>query len=481
MERELRDRRRTKIVATAGPATGTRERIEEICRAGADVIRINFAHGNNQWHRDVVTWVREVAADLHMPIAVLADLAGPKIRIGELQAPRPLATGQNVVLSPADDAVGDELPTTYPRLCEDVGPGSRILLDDGRLELIVSAVDPPRVAATVGRGGTLLSHKGMNLPGVRVSAPALTGKDRRDLEVAIEAGVDYVGLSFVQRPEDIDQLRELLPREILIVAKIEKDVAVERIDEILVRADAVMVARGDLGVELNFEQVPVAQKRIIQAANLHARPVITATQMLESMIDQPRPTRAEASDVANALFDGTDAVMLSGETAVGQHPVLAVEAMVRIAAEIERTPAFVQGPKYETPLHNHLRAGATPTEHAIAAATVEAVDLLGAPAIVTLTKSGFTPRLVSSYRPAVPIMGVCDDPRVYQQLAMVWGVHPVLCRFSGDPNYPEIMTCARGELLGRGLAREGDRVVVTAGLPFFHVAGTTNMLRVEEL
>lgn len=481
MERELRDERKTKIVATAGPATGTREDIAGVCRAGANVIRVNFAHGSAQWHRDVIRWVREVAADLDAPIAVLADLAGPKIRIGDLPAPASLAAGQQVVLTPADEAAGNELPTTYPGLCRDVGQGSRILLDDGRLELIVAAVDPPRVMAVVERGGTLLAHKGMNLPGVRVSAPALTAKDRRDLEVAIEAGVDYVGLSFVQRPEDIDQLRALLPRDILIVAKIEKDVAVERIDEILDRADAVMVARGDLGVELNFEQVPVAQKRIIQAANLHARPVITATQMLESMIDQPRPTRAEASDVANALFDGTDAVMLSGETAIGQHPVLAVEAMVRIAAEIERTSAFVQGPKYETPLLNHLRAGATPTEHAIAAATVEAVDLLGAPAIVTLTKSGFTPRLVSSYRPAVPIMGVCDEPRVYQQLAMVWGVQPVLCSFSGDPNYAEIMACARAELLARGLAREGDRVVVTAGLPFFHVAGTTNMLRVEEL
>jgi pyruvate kinase len=474
---------KTKIVATVGPATDSRERIMAICQAGVNVIRINFAHGTADQHRRVVTWVREVAAELDRPIAVLADLAGPKIRIGALPEPLSLSMGEVLTLAPAEVATSGELPTTYPDLARDVEVGSRILLDDGRLELRVLETDPPRLRAVVERGGLLMANKGINLPGVRVSAPALTAKDRKDIEVAVEAGVDYVGLSFVQRASDIDELRELLAGDsgILIVAKIEKDVAVERLDAILDRADAVMVARGDLGVELNFEQVPVVQKRIIQTANLYARPVITATQMLESMIQQPRPTRAEASDVANALFDGTDAVMLSGETAVGEYAVEAVDAMARIAREIERTTAFVEGPKYDIPMIDHLRAGATPTEHAIAAATVEAVELLGAPAIVTLTKSGFTPRLVSSYRPSVPIMGVCDDPRVYRQLALVWGVQPVLCRFTGEPNYDEIMGCARAELLARGLARPGDRVVVTAGVPFFHVAGTTNMLRVERL
>jgi pyruvate kinase len=471
----------TKIVATVGPATDTREKIRAICEAGVNVIRINFAHGTADQHRQVAAWVREIAADLDVPIAILADLAGPKIRIGDLPQPVHLAPGQEVTLAPADQATGDELPTTYPALAGDVQPGNRIVLDDGRLELRVLRTDPPRVRAVVERGGVLLSRKGINLPGVRVSTPALTDKDRQDIQVAIDADVDFLGLSFVQSPSDIDELRELLPPGLLIVAKIEKDVAVDRIDEILDRADAVMVARGDLGCELDFEQVPVVQKRIIQLANLHARPVITATQMLESMLEQARPTRAEVSDVANALFDGTDAVMLSGETAIGNNPVLAVEAMARIAREIERTAAFIEGPKYDIPILNHLRAGATPTEHAIAAATVEAVELLGAPAIITLTKSGFTPRLVSSYRPPVPIMGVCDDPRVYRQLALVWGVQPVLCRFAEAPNYPEIMECARNALLETGLAQRGDRVVVTAGVPFFHMAGTTNMLRVEEI
>ncbi|MBW3553028.1 MAG: pyruvate kinase [Gemmatimonadetes bacterium] len=476
----MTETQKTKIVATVGPATGTREGIAEICRAGVNVIRVNFAHGHHAEHRQIIAWVREVAGELNRPIAVLADLAGPKIRIGTLPAPLDLEVGAEVVLAPEGKATGAQLPTTYPALAEDLTAGDRILLDDGKLDLRVLATDPPRVHAVVERGGVLLSNKGINLPGVAVSAPALTAKDREDLQVAVDAGVDYVGLSFVQRPEDLEALRELIPSDFLIVAKIEKDVALERIEEILERTDAVMVARGDLGVELPFEQVPVAQKRIIQYANLFARPVITATQMLESMIENSRPTRAEASDVANALFDGTDAVMLSGETAVGKHPALAVDAMARISREIERTSAFVQGPHYDVPILNHLRAGATRTEHAIAAATVEAVSLLGAPAIVTFTRTGSTTRLVSSYRPPVPILGVTYDLRTYRQLALVWGVIPVLCRFPGDPTYADMLECARGHIIGTGVGNVGDRAVVTAGVPF-HVRGTTNMIRVEIL
>jgi pyruvate kinase len=306
----------------------------------------------------------------------------------------------------------------------------------------------------------------------------LTEKDKQDLDFALQSDVDYIGLSFVQRAEDIIDLRQRIPRHMLIVAKIEKDTAVDGLDEILDAADAVMVARGDLGVELPFEQVPLAQKRIIQLANLHARPVITATQMLESMIENPRPTRAEASDVANALFDGTDAVMLSGETAAGKYPLLAVEAMVRIASEIEKSAAYNEGPRYDISTVRHLRAGATPTEHAIAAATVEAVRLLGAPAIVTFTITGGTTRLVSSYRPPVPILGVCDDARTWRQLALVWGVHPVF--FADQPGYEAMLNCARRYLLEHKIGQRGQRIVVTAGVPF-HVSGTTNMLRIEEI
>lgn len=469
---------RTKIVATVGPATAAVDRIHALAEIGVDVVRINFAHATHEMAADIIAWVREAALDIGKPMAVLADLAGPKIRIGNLHEPVDLDQRGSVVLAPEGIAEGDELPTTYPGLADDVVPGGRILLDDGLMELRVERVEPPKVYCSVVRGGLLRSNKGMNLPGVRVSAPCLTDKDLADLAFALEHDVDYIGLSFVQRPADVRELRDRLPKGVLIVAKIEKDTALEDIEPILAETDAVMVARGDLGVELPFEQVPLAQKRIVQLANFYGRPVITATQMLESMIENPRPTRAEASDVANALFDGTDAVMLSGETAAGRFPFLAVEAMVRIAGEIEKTQAYEEGPKYDVPIAHYLRAGATPTEHAIAAATVEAVTMLRAPAIVSFTRSGHTSRLVSSYRPPVPIIGVTDQERTWRQLALVWGVHPVRC--TAEVSYDTMLGAAREYLLRSRIAKEGDRIVVTAGVPF-HVTGTTNMVRVEQL
>ena len=469
---------RTKIVATIGPATAARDRVHALAELGVDVVRINFAHGTHEGAAQVIEWTREASQVMDKPMAVLADLAGPKIRIGALRAPVALGDKHEVVLAPEGIARGDELPTTYADLAADVRAGNRILLDDGNMELRVREVDPPRVICEVVRGGLLHEHKGMNLPGVRVSAPALTEKDLIDLEFALAQEVDYIGLSFVQRAGDIRDLRARLPAHALIVAKIEKDTALEEIEPILTETDAVMVARGDLGVELPFEQVPVAQKRIVQLANLYARPVITATQMLESMMTHPRPTRAEASDVANALFDGTDAVMLSGETAAGRYPFLAVEAMARIVAEIERTRAYEEGPKYDVPLTHFLRSGATPTEHAIAAATVEAVGLLEAPAIITFTRTGGTTRLVSSYRPPVPILGVSDQERTWRQLALVWGVHPVRC--PTPVTYESMLAAGREYLIRNRLATPGQRVVVTAGIPF-HVPGTTNMMRIEEL
>jgi pyruvate kinase len=469
---------RTKIVTTVGPATRARDAVHALLDLGADVLRINMAHGRHEEHAEVIKWAREACLEGEKPLAVLADLAGPKIRIGSLRAPVELRDKGAVTLVPEGSEQGDELPTTYPQLAQDVTRGNRILLDDGLMELRVSEVKGDAVHCSIVRGGLLKQNKGINLPGIRVSAPSLTEKDLVDLEFAIEQGVDYIGLSFVQRPEDVVDLRRRLPRGPLIVSKIEKDVALENIEAILRETDAVMVARGDLGVELPFEQVPIAQKRIIQLANLYGRPVITATQMLESMIEHPRPTRAEASDVANALFDGTDAVMLSGETAAGKYPFLAVEAMVRIAGEIERTAAFEEGPKYDIPISQNLRIGSTPTEHAIAAATVEAARLLGAPAIVTFTRSGASARLVSSYRPPVPILGVCNDECTWRQLALVWGVYPA--HYRGEPSYEGMLEFARDCLLSQKLARKGQRILVTAGIPF-HMPGTTNMLRVEEL
>jgi pyruvate kinase len=469
---------RTKIVATVGPATGEHDRIHALAELGVDVIRVNFAHGTHDAAAHYIQWTREASEVARKPLAVLADLAGPKIRIGSLAEPVELVTRQPVVLAPEAEAAAGEIPTTHPRLAADVAPANRVLLDDGLMELRVVRVAPPRVYCDVVRGGVLHEHKGINLPGIEVSAPTLTEKDLVDLEFAIRHDVDYIGLSFVQREDDVRALRARVPAGVLIVAKIEKARALEQIESILEVTDAVMVARGDLGVELPFEQVPVAQKTIVQLANRYGRPVITATQMLESMMENPRPTRAEASDVANAVFDGTDAIMLSGETAAGRYPLLAVEAMARIAAEIERTHTYAEGPRYDLPGNRHLRVGATPTEHAIAAATVEAARRLGAPAIVTLTRSGSTCRLVSSYRPPVPVLGVSDQLRTWRQLALVWGVHPV--HFSGTVSYESMVAVAREYLIRNRIASTGQRIVVTAGVPF-HVSGTTNMLRVEEL
>jgi pyruvate kinase len=310
----------------------------------------------------------------------------------------------------------------------------------------------------------------MNLPGIDVSAPSLTEKDRAEIPFAVAHDLDYLALSFVRRPEDIEELRALLPKGMLIVAKIEKDSALERIEGILKVVDAVMVARGDLGVELPFEQVPLQQKRIIGLANRYGRPVITATQMLESMVQHPRPTRAEASDVANAILDGTDAVMLSAETAAGLHPVLAVQAMRRIATAAEQAPVM-RGQGLD-----RLQPGHATVEETIASAAVTAVRLLGATTIVVFTKSGFTARIVAARRPSVRIAVLTDNRRTYRQLAMVWGVVSFLVPHCNT--YDEMATLARGLLVEHGLAKAGDRVVVTAGIPF-DVPGTTTLLKVE--
>jgi pyruvate kinase len=354
-----------------------------------------------------------------------------------------------------------------------------VLLADGLMELIVQEVAGDRVRMRVVHGGVLTSNKGINLPGVKMSVPSLTTKDIRDLEFALQQGVDYIALSFVREVEDVLELQRRVPPDgPLVVVKVEKGMALTNLKGILQVSAAAMVARGDLGVELPFEQVPLAQKRMIQLCNLSSRPVITATQMLESMIENPRPTRAEASDVANAIIDGTDAVMLSAETATGKFPIEAVKAMVRISEEIERSHIIDSGPHYDIPLETREEDVAMPTEWAIAAATVEAVRRVQAPLLVTITQTGFTARVVSSFRPPVPILAVTDDVRTYNQLAMVWGVIPVLCPPRLD--FEETLARARDEALSRELARPGDRVVLTAGLPLHH-PGTTNFLRVEVL
>jgi pyruvate kinase len=462
---------RTKIVCTLGPATASRDALRSLIEAGLNVARINFSHGTHEQHAETIGLVRDVAAELKRPVAILGDLQGPRIRIGDLEAPIILESGQEIVLSPEDKVEHPEdVPITYERLAEDVHVGDRILIDDGLLELVVVDVKKPRVRARVLHGGPLRSHKGMNFPGVLVSAPSLTEKDRADVKFAVAHELEYLALSFVRRAQDMQQLRKLVPKGLLILAKIEKDSALENIDAIVQASDAVMVARGDLGVELPFEQVPLAQKHIIALSNQIGRPVITATQMLESMVTHPRPTRAEASDVANAILDGTDAVMLSAETAAGKYPRLAVEAMTRIISEIEKHPP-VQRRDERQPRASHVS-----TEFAIAAASSAAVRMLGSPLLIVFTKSGFSARIVASHRPNVPILVLTDIPRTYRQLALIWGVMPELVPHCGT--YDEMVRLALEVVRGKGLARPGDKIVVTAGVPF-DVPGSTNTLKVE--
>jgi len=462
-------------VATLGPASSSLEVVESLVRAGLDVARINASHGTPEERAALIETLRAAATRVGRPVAVLVDLQGPRIRVGDLPEPIELKPGATVVFAPEGVAGPGEIPTTFD-LAADARPGKPVLLDDGLIVVEVSQVRPPRVEGRVRYGGLLKSHKGMNLPGSSVSVPPLTDKDRTDAAWAVEQGADFVALSFVRCAEDVDSLRALLPRGVKIVTKIERDTALGDVDRIAEASDAVMVARGDLGVELPFELVPLAQKRCIRCALEHRRPVITATQMLESMIHSPRPTRAEASDVANAILDGTDAVMLSAETAAGEYPREAVEAMDRIIRAVEADAG--------TDCRPEVRAGAEApgrparSEHAVAAAAVAAARMLQAPLIVTFTKSGFSARVVAASRPPMPVLGVTDGERTYRQLALVWGVVPMLA--GGPPSYDAMLDAARGRILDSGLAQKGDRVVVTAGVPF-DVPGTTNLVKVEEV
>src|SRR4051812_44909002 len=428
--------------------------------AGMNVARVNFSHGTHEQHAATIAMVRRLAKEAGRPIAILGDLQGPRIRIADLPKPITLTVGEDVVLVHEGNENNGEIPVTYDQLAHDVHVGDRILIDDGLIELVTLDVNNGRVKARVLNGGPLKSHKGLNLPGIQVSAPSITDKDAADIRFAVAQQVDYLALSFVRRAEDIDGLRTMIPKWLLVVAKIEKDVALHNIEAIVRASDAVMVARGDLGVELPFEAVPGAQKRIIRIANRLGRPVITATQMLESMIENPRPTRAEASDVANAILDGTDAVMLSAETAAGSYPRLAVEAMCRIITEVEKHPPISRIERAA----DRSGLGAVPTELAIAAATTAAVEMLHAPLVVVFTKSGFSARIVSAHRPGVSILVLTDQERTYRQLALVWGVIPQLVPHCDT--YDAMMERAKDTVVSRNLAGNGDRIIVTAGVPF---------------
>jgi pyruvate kinase len=449
--------------------------LERLLRAGVDVIRLNFSHGDPHEHLAAAEAARAFARTADRPLAVLQDLSGPKIRTGPVAEPLELVSGQTVVVTTDESVEGRPglISTSYDPLPRDVRPGDRILLDDGHIELRVTRTGATEVECVVVHGGPLGSHKGMNLPGVTLSTPALTEKDRRDLAFGIANGVDYVALSFVRKAADVEEAKRLI-RELggsaPLIAKIEKREAVDDLAAILDAADGVMVARGDLGVELSTEEVPVLQKRIIESANAAGKVVITATQMLESMIESPRPTRAEASDVANAILDGTDGIMLSGETAVGCYPVQTVETMARIALYTEqhygmRAPARVSGHQGTLVARSLARVANTVAEE------------LDCKLIVAFTESGTTARLLSSYRPKAAIAALTYNDETYRRLALCWGVTPVRTVYA--PTTDEMV--ARGEelLKAKGFARPGDVVLMMAG--HSHVRGATNMMRVHTI
>jgi pyruvate kinase len=469
--------RRTKIVATLGPSSADPDTLDALLAAGVNVVRINSSHGPQETRGAWMRLVQEARARSGQHVGLLVDLQGPRMRVGILPQPVELEDGAEVVFAPEDEARAGEIPHSYDQLADDVTPGSRLLLDDGLLGVEVVRVVGRRVRARVVHGGQLASNKGMNLPGVAVSAPAVTEKDREDIAHAVAHGVEFIAISFVRRAADLEEVRTLVPKQTRLVAKIELATALADLPSIVQAADAIMVARGDLGVELPFEQVPLAQKRIIYTANRFGRAVITATQMLESMVHNPRPTRAEASDVANAILDGTDAVMLSAETATGEFPVLAVEAMARIIREIERAEWESEERAGRRRTGDQRRsAGPASVEDAIASATCAAAELLKVPLIVCFTRSGFTARKISAFRPRVPILGFSTEALTCRQLALVWGVVPELA--TRVPTYDAMLDAARGALLAQAYAKPGDHIVVTAGVPF-EVPGTTNLLKVE--
>jgi pyruvate kinase len=460
---------RAKIVATLGPASRSDEVLRALIESGMDVARVNFSHGTYEEHAATIASIRRLASAAKRPVAILGDLQGPRIRIGDLTGVVHVEPGQDVTFAPEGEERPVDIPITYENMAQDVRVGSRVLVDDGNVEFTVLEINGRRVILRAVHGGPIKSHKGINLPGVEVSAPSLTDKDRADVQFGVEHDIDYFALSFVRRAEDIEALKDLLPKGFLVVAKIEKDSALKNMESLVRASDAVMVARGDLGVELPYEAVPLVQKRLIAMCNQLGRPVITATQMLESMVTHARPTRAEASDVANAVLDGTDAVMLSAETAVGEYPTHAVRAMRRIVTEIEKYPRT----RFRT---GETSAEVASTEEIIAAASETAARLAQAPAIVVFTKSGFSARVVASRRPVVPILAMTDQPRTFRQLSLVWGVIPLLVPHCDT--YEQMLAMARDMARAQGLAKPGDRVLVTAGVPF-DVIGTTNTLKVE--
>jgi len=464
--------RRTRIVCTIGPSSSAPAVLRTMISAGMDVARLNFSHGDHETHRQAATNVREAAEAAGRPVALLGDLQGPKIRTGALEsALQRLVRGRTVFLIAETRQAENEIEVSHRELVEALRRGDRVLLDDGRIELLVKSVSGGRAECSVVRGGLLGERKGVSVPGRALPLPALTEKDLEDLKLAVELGVDYLALSFVRKADDILACRQHLSEhgcKAAVIAKLEKLEAIRNLSKILEVADAVMVARGDLGVELKLGDLPAVQKEVIDRANRAGVPVITATEMLESMVTSNRPTRAEASDVANAIWDGTDAVMLSQETSVGAHPIEAVRAMARICMSAQRHPAFQRAPQM---WREPGQVGS-----AIAHAAANAADELGARVIIAFTESGTTALRCSKARPRVPVIAASPHPEVLRRTALYSGVIPLLVSPGSDTD--QMVANATSAARDEGLVRPGDRVVVVAGVPV-GLAGQTNLIKVE--
>jgi pyruvate kinase len=475
MSTDTRRNRNAKIVATLGPASADREKIEALFHAGADVFRLNFSHGTHDDHKQRLDTIRSIERDLGRPISVLLDLQGPKLRIGTFPGgPIQLEAGDSFRLDLDRDKPGDQTRAAlpHPEIFAALTEGTDLLLDDGRVRLRVERCGTDFAETRVINGGPLSDRKGVNVPGVVLPLSALTDKDRKDLDFGLSLGVDWVALSFVQRPEDIREIKAIVQGRAGICAKLEKPAAITSLEEIVAETDAVMVARGDLGVEMPAEQVPAIQKRIVRACRQAGKPVIVATQMLESMVAAPVPTRAEASDVATAIYDGADAVMLSAESASGKYPVEAVRMMSSIIAQTEADPYYREA----------IEASHTPPRadlaDAIGCATRRVAGLLHVAATVAYTSSGYSALRMARERPEAPIIGMTPRLATARRLALAWGVHSVLCREVAD--VPEMSDLACQTALKEGFGRSGETIVISAGMPF-GTAGTTNLLRIAQL
>ncbi len=467
---------KTKIVATIGPASNTRPVLEKLILAGMNVARLNFSHGSYEEHTGVIRLIRSLSREMNKPVGILLDLQGPKIRTGKLENGEPILLKKNGKINITTRKIpgtAETISTTYDKLIGDLKKGDTLLLDDGLIELKALSMTKDTVSCKIIYGGILKENKGINLPGVNVSASSLTEKDRKDLNFGIKAGVDYFALSFVRAAEDLELIKSILKKQgadIPVIAKIEKPEAVDNMDGILKIADVIMVARGDLGVEMKPEKVPTIQKHIIHKAVQANRPVITATQMLETMSENPVPTRAEVSDVANAIYDGTDAIMLSGETASGKYPVDAVKMMSRIAKEAERSP-FI---KYNI---EHKKDPENMITHAVAQSAVNILHEVEAKAIAVFSVSGSTSKFVSKQRPSKPVFAFTPSTSVYNRLALIWGITSLYVPEVKDTK--KLITVAEKKILEKKLVKENDLIILITGLAL--TKGSTNIIKIHRI